>query len=520
MLMNSQNLVDDFLKLIGNPVLDTDTALFKDTSHPILIENKNHAVCAACALAAQCTAKLEIYIPLLGRFIYENGYTGNIEVLISLLTHVSAVKNEYQQILAQSDIQEFYRQLAKKAIDLNPHAISAVDAQGRVIYQNIAAQNEGWDTGKTKHAVTFPIFHGSVGLGHIFFSKSHPYSSLSAPFANNNQESAFDHILGTDPAIVNCIDVSLQVSATNSTTLLLGESGTGKEIFARAIHKASLRRNEAFIALNCAAIPENLLESELFGYVDGAFTGAKKGGKVGRIVAADKGTLFLDEIGDLPLSLQAKLLRVLQDRKVEPVGSLKSTVVDVRFICATNQNIEALIAEKRFREDLYYRINVIPIHIPPLRTRKKDIAVLLHYNIKKYCVLNNKPFKMPDPHLIEKLVEYEWRGNVRELENVVEYAVTLCSDDCITAQHLPSYLKESLSDAAKPGRFQRQPSQAYTKPQSVPIRSLQDDDALTGLIKHYGESTQGKKEVARALGISLATLYRRLKKMKDSGGCQ
>ncbi len=355
-------------------------------------------------------------------------------------------------------------------------------------------------------------------MGQVVFIRSHPYSGLSAPFADNNQETAFDYILGTDPAIANCIDVSIQVSATNSTTLLLGESGTGKEIFARAIHKASLRKNEAFIALNCAAIPENLLESELFGYAEGAFTGARKGGKVGKIVAADKGTLFLDEIGDLPLSLQAKLLRVLQDRKVEPVGSLKSTVVDVRFICATNQNIEALVADKRFREDLYYRINVIPIHIPPLRTRKKDIAVLLHYNIKKYCVLNDKPFKMPDPLLVDKLVEYEWKGNVRELENVVEYAITICGDDCITADHLPSYLKKTLSDGAVTARLPASAAQKLPAPHPGTSRSLQGDESLTGLIRLYGESTQAKKEIARTLGISLATLYRRLNKLKEGGG--
>jgi len=515
MFVKNKKLFSDFLALIGNPVFEADTALFKETANPVIIMNKESAFCESCDKAAECSAEMEIYIPSFGRFIYRNSFSGDAGLLISLLCNIAGVMDEYRSISMQSDNYEFYRQLAKKVIDLNPHAISAIDADGAVIYQNIIAQNENWSDDRTKNAVTFPIFKGPKNLGRIVFMKSQPFSIQSALSAGNNREIAFHHILGTDPSITNCIDISMQVSAANSTTLILGESGTGKEIFAKAIHEASPRKNEAFVALNCAAIPENLLESELFGYVGGAFTDAKKGGKTGKIVAADRGTLFLDEIGDLPLSLQAKLLRVLQDKKVEPVGSVKSISVDVRYICATNQNIETLIKEKIFREDLYYRINVIPIHIPPLRTRKKDILILLHHNIKKYCVLNDKPFKNIDPLLVSLLVDYEWKGNVRELENVIEYAITVCNDDCITAGHLPAYLKTILSDKSEPGGM----TEPVKKQQREHFQKLPcEDPVLAELIEKHGFGTQGKKQIALALDISLATLYRRIKKMKDHEG--
>jgi DNA-binding NtrC family response regulator len=504
MMQEYKRLFADFLKLIGSPVFSPDASLFGGIDSPAIIENRKSEICARCENAVGCTAELELYIPMLGRFIYARRYKGNMDLLISLLSNMASVLEETRRASAQSDSFEFYRQLAKKAMDLNPHAISAMDSDGGAVYQNLAAQNDSWN-GDAKNAVVFPIFRGSKSLGQIAFSKSNLSPRESAPFADSNYERAFDSILGTDPAIANCIDIALQVSATNSTTLLLGESGTGKEIFARAIHKASPRRSGAFIALNCAAIPENLLESELFGYADGAFTGAKKGGKTGKIVAADGGTLFLDEIGDLPMPLQAKLLRVLQDKKAEPVGSIKPVAVDVRFICATNQHIEALVAEKRFREDLYYRINVIPIHLPPLRTRRHDIAVLLHYNVKKYCVLNDKPFKMIDTLLIDQLMEYEWKGNVRELENVVEYAVTICGGDIMTLEHLPAYLKLSLTGRPNTPARPAAPGGQGLCPEAVP------DGDLPEMISRYGFSTEGKKLIAKALGISLATLYRRLK---------
>jgi transcriptional regulator with PAS, ATPase and Fis domain len=505
MFTKNKKLFQDFLTLIGSPLFDADTALFRDAGHPVVIRGRDSAFCRRCEGFDSCTAAMEVYIPSFGRFLYREEYRGDLDLLLSLLCNIAVVMEDFRSVSRQSDNLEFYRQLLKKAIDLNPHAISAVDAEGALVYQNIIAQNGNWNDEKTKNAVVFPLFKGSKNLGKIVYVKSQNFSSHSPLSAGNSREIAFHHILGTDPAIVNCIDISMQVSATNSTTLILGESGTGKEIFAKAIHEGSPRKNGAFVAINCAAIPEDLLESELFGYAEGAFTGAKKGGKTGRIVLADRGTLFLDEIGDLPLSLQAKLLRVLQDKKVEPVGSLKSVSVDVRYICATNKNIEALVRDRLFREDLYYRINVIPIHIPPLRTRKNDILILLHHNIKKYCVLNERPFKNIDPGLVSELTDYEWKGNVRELENVAEYAVTMCNGDCITADHLPAYLKKILADRGRASRT----AEAEKAPLHPPPPA--GNAALGELIGRYGFDTEGKKKIAEALGISLATLYRRIK---------
>lgn len=513
MLKRSEKLLKDFLELIGSPRFTLDVSMFETTSHPIIISNKENEICNQCPSSANCTAKTDIYIPGLGRFIYDKEYEADMDRLVSFLCGISAMLREYRELSDASENHEFYRQLVKKVIDLNPHALSVYDADKNLLYQNIIARSEDWTGENRKNHVLFPIFQGAKPLGQIKLVKAQSFSNQTVPFANPSREMAFHHILGTDPAITNCIAIAKQVSATNSTILILGESGTGKEVFANAIHKGSQRADEAFVTVNCAAIPENLLESELFGYVSGAFTGANKGGKTGKIVAADNGTLFLDEIGDLPLSLQAKLLRVLQDKKVEPIGSLKPTSVDVRVICATNKNLEVLITEKLFREDLFYRINVIPIHIPPLRTRSKDILILLDYNIKKYCILSDKPFKCFDPLLARQLTQYEWKGNVRELENVVEYAVTICNDDCITIEHLPLYLKKELSNRLLSTSRHEPIQQTSIHPKaSGPIHK---DSELKKLFDQYGQSTEGKKKIAQALDISLATLYRRIKKMKE-----
>lgn len=513
-----EHLMSNFSSLIGSPRFSADTSMFQALDHPVVVTEKNNDICRQCPEANECRAKMDIFIPSLGRLVFDDEYTGNIDSLIGILSDIAGLIKDYKAFYKQSESYEFYRQLTKKVIDLNPHALSILDNEGKLIHQNIIAQNEGWSAESKNNTVTFPIFRGKRNLGKILFSQSQSFSAQYAMSVSTNRDLAFHYILGVDPSITNCIDVAKQVAATNSTILLLGESGTGKEVFANAIHKGSQRSNEAFIVVNCAAIPENLLESELFGYVEGAFTGAKRGGKTGKIVAAEKGTLFLDEIGDLPLSLQPKLLRVLQDRKVEPLGSLKSKNIDVRFICATNKNIEELIKQKLFREDLHYRINAFPIHVPPLRTRTKDIRILLDYNIKKYCILNEKPFKYVHPDLIEHLAGYEWKGNVRELENVVEYAVTMCNEDCITLDDMPIYLKKALSDKNTTARNNARPVFHSTpKPllQSTRSVSFEDDSIMTELINKHGFTTEGKKRIAKELDISLATLYRRIKKIKE-----
>lgn len=234
----------------------------------------------------------------------------------------------------------------------------------------------------------------------------------------------------------------------NTNVLITGESGTGKELFARLIHAKSSRKDGPFVAMNCAAIPESLMESELFGYEEGAFTGARKGGKIGKIQLAHKGTFFLDEIGEMPLYLQAKLLRVLSERKIDRIGSNSNSLidVDVRIIAATNRNLEEMIERKEFREDLYYRLNVVPLHLPPLRERAGDIPVLVQYFLGKYDKILEKDIRGVSTLVLEKLMEYCWPGNVRELENCVEYMMTFEKSNVISMDVLPEKINGLKSE--------------------------------------------------------------------------
>ncbi|MDN5346931.1 MAG: hypothetical protein PWP65_495 [Clostridia bacterium] len=313
----------------------------------------------------------------------------------------------------------------------------------------------------------------------------------------------FEDIVGRSKAIKELIEKAKKVARTDSSILIRGESGTGKELFAQAIHNASNRRYGYFVAVNCAAIPADLLESELFGYEPGAFTGADKKGKMGLFQLADKGTIFLDEIGDMPLSLQGKLLRVLQDGVIRRVGATsKVDKVDVRVIAATNRNIEELIAQKSFREDLYYRLNVIPLVLPPLRERREDILTLAEHFLETY----NKKFKRKlifSPQVTRVLYEYDWPGNIRELKNAIEYAVNMAEGPEIMLADLPENVRSAAGNAMPA---------LQTLEQMVMEAERQ---AIMAALNQYGTTTVGKRKAARALGISLACLYKKIKKLQQ-----
>lgn len=324
-----------------------------------------------------------------------------------------------------------------------------------------------------------------------------------------DKEIGLDEIIGESPEIVKLKKAIKKISCNPSTVLITGESGTGKELFARAIHLKSDRCKGPFVAINCGAIPDSLLESELFGYVKGAFTGADNKGKIGKFEFADKGTIFLDEIADLPLYMQVKLLRVIQERKIIRVGSNSPIDVDVRIIAATNKNLEAMIQEKTFREDLYYRINVIPINIPPLRERKSDIKVLAQYFIKKYSSMLKKQVRIIEDEVWECLYRYDWPGNVRELENTIEFMINMMdkkgilSEDNIPKRVLQPQL-ESYNEVNTYGE--------RVALENMGILNLQllEKRALEKALSIYGNSTKGKKDAAEALGIGIATLYRKM----------
>jgi DNA-binding NtrC family response regulator len=241
-------------------------------------------------------------------------------------------------------------------------------------------------------------------------------------------------IIGKSEKIVNVAQIVQKVAPTKTTVLLIGESGTGKELFARALHNLSNRKNYPFIPINCAAIPRELLESELFGHEKGSFTGAEAK-KLGKFELGDKGTIFLDEIGDMDLAIQSKLLRAIEDGEIERVGAVKGIKVDVRIVAASNKDLEKAVEEKKFREDLYYRLNVFPIRIPPLNERKEDIPLLVEYFINKYCLEINTPLKSISKDALDLLMNYRWKGNVRELENAIERAVILCDGETIIPEH-------------------------------------------------------------------------------------
>ncbi|MEO0129339.1 MAG: sigma-54 dependent transcriptional regulator, partial [candidate division WOR-3 bacterium] len=252
----------------------------------------------------------------------------------------------------------------------------------------------------------------------------------------------FDEFVGESPKMKEILSLIPRIARSDASVLILGESGTGKELIARLIHEASPRKNRNFIPISCAALPETLIESELFGYERGAFSGAEKR-KFGKFELADKGTLFLDEIGDLPLTVQVKLLRVLQEFTFERLGSNVPLKVDVRLICATNQDLKQKISEGKFREDLYYRINVVTINIPPLRERKEDIKPLVEHFLKKFAKMGRKPIKGITKEALNNLLRYDWPGNVRELENVIERALVLCRGELIGPEDVPLQSQES-----------------------------------------------------------------------------
>lgn len=286
------------------------------------------------------------------------------------------------------------------------------------------------------------------------------------------------------------------VGLTDAPVMIYGESGTGKELVARAIHEVSNRNQDPFIKVNCASLNENLLESELFGHVKGAYTGADKG-RIGRFEAAHGGTIFLDEIGDIPLSTQVKLLRVLEEKEIERVGDHKPIKVDVRIISATNRNLETLLSEGRFREDLFFRINVFPLRIPSLRERREDIPAIVENFIRHNNDRTDKKKLDITPEAMEKLIEYDWPGNVRELRNAIEYAFVLCPDGGIGINHLPV----KVVSGVKNGEY-------FTRPS--PLKT----DRKEELIKILKETGGNRSEAAKRLGVSRVTVWKLMKKFQ------
>lgn len=332
----------------------------------------------------------------------------------------------------------------------------------------------------------------------VIFESHKNFTQKLTTVATPPHKQGLNAICGETVPILELKNRVRSIADSTSTVLLSGESGTGKELFARAIHQESSRRDQPFIAINCGAIPDTLLESELFGYTNGAFTGAHSGGRIGKFELAHGGVLFLDEISSMPLFLQVKLLRVLQERTITRLGSNKSIPVDLRIIAATNENLEEQIAANRFRSDLFYRLNVIPFDIPALRERIDDLELLLEHFLKKYCARFNKTVHKIDPVCLERLKAYSWPGNIRELENAVEFIINMMpASGIVDLKSLP----RSLSSPSE---------QAKAIDNDILMLSDLERNAIQAALQRFGTSTQGKKIAAQRLGIGLATLYRKI----------
>jgi formate hydrogenlyase transcriptional activator len=310
--------------------------------------------------------------------------------------------------------------------------------------------------------------------------------------ANDEPDKSVSRIVGQSSGLRNLLQLVEMVAVTDATVLLLGETGTGKELIARAIHERSQRKKQSFVTLNCAAIPSSLFESELFGHERGAFTGANMQ-RAGRLELADRGTLFLDEVGDMPLEVQPKLLRTLQEHTYERLGSARSKSVDVRLVAATNCNLEQMIEEKQFRSDLYYRLNVFPIRVPPLRERREDIPLLVQHFTQKYARRMNKQIDTIPESTIQKLQRWSWPGNVRELENLIERSVILTSNNTLFVS-LPEKMSLAIDATAVVGNFEEQ-------------------KRIIEILRETKGRISGPNGAAFRLGVKRSTLLDRMKKL-------
>lgn len=509
-----------------------------------------HEACKGCVLYRNCKEKADVSYPL--------KHEGKNVGVISLTAFTSEQKTEFEKkqgilsnyldkmadlisskINAESLLKKYLSmsQTLQVAIRSMNEGIIAADHNGHILEVNRSAKQilkidraevfqlnlldmipeiaKVLFTGKgytdkeysfTVNGEKIHVFGSAVPLEHndhimgvvLSFKDKIEVQKIAYSITSQVDDSNFDLIIGKSKALLETKAIATQVSATDSTVLFLGESGTGKELFARAVHNNSHRADKPFRAINCAAIPEALLESELFGYNEGGFTGAKKQGKPGKFEMANSGTIFLDEIGDMPLHLQVKILRVLEERKVERIGANESIDIDVRILAATNKNLEQMVKDGEFREDLFYRLNVIPVHIPPLRERAGDVPILLSYFLEHYVGITGKEVKGFTSDALERLSLHQWPGNIRELQNTVEYAVNMATHQLITIDNLPIRLREM----------------DQTEDEKELTLLEMEERMIKKALDKYGDTLNGKKKVAETLGINIATLYRKINKFE------
>ncbi|CAG9623235.1 sigma 54-interacting transcriptional regulator [Sutcliffiella rhizosphaerae] len=380
----------------------------------------------------------------------------------------------------------------------------------RGVLQNIQGQDMVvhripiWKNGRIAGAIGMLIFEGVTEVYKIYEKLQESQTKKDDSLTKKKEKDSritLDQIIGTSEGIMAVKRLARKAARTSATVLITGESGTGKEMFAKSIHHLSPFSTGPFISVNCGAIPEHLFESELFGYEEGAFTGARKGGKPGKFELAKNGTIFLDEIGDMPVVMQTKLLRVLQEKEAERVGGVKKIQINARVIAATNRNLKQMIEKGDFREDLYYRLNIIQLHIPPLRERKKDIPVLLIHYLREICERYQVPAKIFQSDAVDAFIQYSWNGNIREMVNTIEQLVTLTDGRVIDYHHLPEMLK-SKED------FQQKINQGLLE-EAKSIGNKRESELILEALNKAGGN---KSKAADFLGIHRTTLYQKLRK--------
>lgn len=490
---------------------------------PVIYQNQCVGVISLVALTREQQARINANVQefsdyvrhvstiVVSRFLQDQAGGENIQKIF-----LTMIENMDQGVLVIGNDQKvkFANGTALKIMGFNQSSVI-----GKAIQFQPLTFEDNFKHGHMQHIISFDDRKELI-IGQLhavqdqwLFLMAFHQSHSSADFSAVQEGPQIEALVGECRPMRQLKKLITRIAPSPSSVMIVGESGTGKEVVARAIHKLSDRQAKPFIAINCAAIPEQLLESELFGYVKGAFTGASANGKTGLIQAANSGTLFLDEIGDMPLTLQAKLLRAIESREIQPVGASHPVPVDIRIISATNQNLDQYIAEGKFREDLYYRLNVIPLRLPPLRERQDDIELLIHYFLHLHTRRLNLVYPGVAQDVLDLLRRYRWPGNIRELSNLMEYLVNVTpSGEIIDMSLLPPNLLSS-SDIIEPAASG---SAAAGGSQEESVTALEEMERQ--MIRDALSRYSNKKQAADELGIGIATLYRKIKKYDLAAG--
>lgn len=452
-----------------------------------------------CIITAGLVAKDVIMRDAMQRNEYSKSSTSDIVIMVDNSSTITFANDMFYEFYNHAPLETINSSLGSICPELEP-LVPLISQGKRVMGRQVELVRPSMET-EQYFVDMSPINTNSKRLGMLITLYKGKAKAASAAAGGNAARYTFGDLIGVSEPFVQLKRFAEEVAATPSPILIQGESGTGKELFANAIHCASQRRDKPFVAINCAAIPRDLIGSELFGYVGGSFTGASRTGAKGKFELADGGTLFLDEIGEMPVEMQSVLLRALEENTITRIGATKPINVDVRIITATNKDLPKCISEGSFRADLYYRLSVINLNMVPLRQRREDIPVLADYFLKHFAASNNKPMKGISTEAMTAMMEYAWPGNVRELRNAVERGVIVSKNGYIEAEDMPEVIT---------GRIKPQPEPEQPRERVRDLESFFERQRLDMAKKLMVEFKGNKSKVAQKMGISRSTLYRLL----------